>query len=213
MLQRLEKASSGSRSDIDVVSPKGKRRKNNQPYGIDVINPAFPFSDAPINMLNMTWAEKGKGKPTERIDKLPEYQKAAIIKGMVMCSKCQCKCELEIPSTGVLIDRELIRRKEEDARKEAREKNKQTTRNDTSRSVFQRLGGDSQPNALSEVFRNHEASDKAEKMEATIQRGADHPQNGQMGREVKRTDGIANLDRKRNPAHLGRKWYVVGKNG
>ncbi|KAM1080350.1 hypothetical protein ACFX1Q_015798 [Malus domestica] len=50
-------------------------------------------------------------------------------------------------------------------------------------------------------------------MEATIQRGAGHPQNGQMGREVKRTDGIANPGRKGNPAHLGRKWYVVGKNG
>ncbi|KAM2689767.1 hypothetical protein EV1_043028 [Malus domestica] len=175
-------------------------------------------------MLNMTWAEKGKGKitreeeerlakrPTERIDKLPEYPKAAIIKGMVMCSKCQCECELEIPLAGVLIDCELIRRKEEDARREAREKNKQATRKDTCRSVFQRLGGDSQPKALSEVFRNHEASNEAEKMEATIQEGADHPQNGQMGREVKRTDGIANPDRKGNPAHLGRKWYVVGKN-
>ncbi|KAM1080351.1 hypothetical protein ACFX1Q_015798 [Malus domestica] len=132
---------------------------------------------------------------------------------MVMCSKCQCECELEIPSAGVLIDHELVRRKEEDARRETREKNKQATRKDTSRSVFQRLRGDSQPKALLEVFRNHEASDEAEKMEATIQRGAGHPQNGQMGREVKRTDGIANPGRKGNPAHLGRKWYVVGKNG
>ncbi|KAM1285244.1 hypothetical protein ACFX2J_027833 [Malus domestica] len=225
MLQRLEKISTGSRSDIEVVPPKGKRRRNNQPDGMDVINPAFPFSEAPINMLNMTWAEKGKWritreeeerlaqKPIERINKLPEYPKATIIKGMVMCSKCQRECELEIPSAGVLIDHELIRRKEEDARREAREKNKQATKKDTSRSVFQCLGGESQPKALSEVFRNHEASDEAEKMEATIQRGADHPQNGQMGREVKRTDGIANPGRKRNHAHLGRKWYVVGKNG
>ncbi|KAM2035122.1 hypothetical protein ACFX16_038256 [Malus domestica] len=225
MLQRLEKASTGSRSDMDVVHPKGERRRNSQPDEMDVISPAFPFSEAPINMLNMTWAEKGKGKitreeeerlakkPTERINKLPEYPKAAIIKGMVMCSKCQCECELEIPSARVLIDHELVRRKEEDARREAREKNKQATRKDTSRSVFQRLGGDSQPKALSEVFRNHEASDEAEKMEATIQRGAGHPQNGQMGREDKRTDRIANPGRKGNPAHLGRKWYVVGKNG
>ncbi|KAM2044877.1 hypothetical protein ACFX1T_009142 [Malus domestica] len=191
---------------------------------MDVINPAFPFSEAPINMLNMTWAEKGKGKitreeeerlaekPTERIIKLPEYPKAAIIKGLVMCSKCQCECELEIPSAGVLIDHELIRKKEEDTRREARGRSKRATKKDTSRSVFQHLGGDSQPKALSEVFRNHEASDEAE-MEAKIQRGAYHLQNGHMRGEVKRTDGIANPGRKGNPAHLGRKWYVVGKNG
>ncbi|KAM1935576.1 hypothetical protein ACFX15_019610 [Malus domestica] len=65
MLQRLEKASTSSRSDIDVVPPRGKRRKNNQPDGMDVIiNPACPFPEAPINMLNITWAEKGKGKIT-----------------------------------------------------------------------------------------------------------------------------------------------------
>ncbi|KAM1383688.1 hypothetical protein ACFX2F_035996 [Malus domestica] len=132
---------------------------------------------------------------------------------MVMCSKCQCECKLEIPSAGVLIDHELIRRKEEDTRREAREKIKQATKKDTSRSVFQRLGGDSQPKALSEVFRNHEASDEAEKMEAKIQRGADHLQNGQMRGGVKRTDGIANPGRKGNPAHFGRKWYIVGKDG
>ncbi|KAM1353398.1 hypothetical protein ACFX2H_032895 [Malus domestica] len=225
MLQRLEKASTGSRGDIDVVPPKGKRRRNSQPDEMVIIKPAFPFSVAPINMLKMTWAEKGKGKitreeeerlaekPTEGIIKRLEYPKAAIIKGMVMCSKCQCECELEVPSAGVLIDHELIRRKEEDTRREARERSKQATKKDTSRSVFQRLGGDSQPKALSEVFRNHEASDEAEKMEAKVQRGADHLQNGQMGREVKRIDGIANPGRKGNPAHLGRKWYVVGKNG
>ncbi|KAM1285666.1 hypothetical protein ACFX2J_028204 [Malus domestica] len=136
MLQRLEKASTGSRSGIDAVPPKGKRRRNSQPDEMVVINPAFPFSEAPINMFNMTWAEKGKGKitreeeerlaekPIERIIKLPEYPKAAIIKGLVMCSKCQCECELKIPSAGVLIDHELIRRKEEDTRREARERSK-----------------------------------------------------------------------------------------
>ncbi|KAM1957961.1 hypothetical protein ACFX15_003415 [Malus domestica] len=145
--------------------------------------------------------------------KSPEYPKAAIIKWMVMSSKCQCECELEIPPAGILIDYELIRRKEEYIRREAREKIKQATRKNTSRSVFQRLGGDSQPKALSEVFRNHEAFDEAEDMEAKIRKGADHPQNGQMGREIKRTDGITNPVRKGNPAHLGRKWYVVGNDG
>ncbi|KAM1493283.1 hypothetical protein PS1_025447 [Malus domestica] len=132
---------------------------------------------------------------------------------MVMCSKCQCECELEIPPTGILIDHELIRRKEEDERMRAHEKIKQATKKDTSRSVFQRLGGDSQPKALSEVCRNHEASEEAEDIEAKIRRGTDHPQYGQMGREIKRMDGITNPVRKEKPAHLGRKWYVVGKNG
>ncbi|KAM1262896.1 hypothetical protein ACFX13_028634 [Malus domestica] len=122
MLQRLEKASTGSRSDIDLVPPKGKRRRASQPEEMVMANPALPFSEAPINMINMTWAEKGKGNitreaeeerlakgPTEGIIKSPEYPKAAIIKGMVMCSKCQCECELEIPPAGALIDHELIR--------------------------------------------------------------------------------------------------------
>ncbi|KAM1222299.1 hypothetical protein ACFX2J_009850 [Malus domestica] len=50
-------------------------------------------------------------------------------------------------------------------------------------------------------------------MEAKVQKGADHPQYGQMRREVKKIDGVTNPVRKGNPAQLGRKWYVVGKNG
>ncbi|KAM2777571.1 hypothetical protein PS2_009899 [Malus domestica] len=96
-------------------------------------------------MISMAWAEKGKekikreveerrlaDKPTEGIIKMPETPKAAIIKGMVLCNKCQCECELEIPPTGILMDHELIRRKEEEKRKEAREKVRQATRKDTS---------------------------------------------------------------------------------
>ncbi|KAM2252277.1 hypothetical protein ACFX1S_006809 [Malus domestica] len=224
MLQRLEKAYTGSKGDDDWIPPKGKRQRTSQTDGMIVVNPAFPFSEAPINMLNMTWAEKGKWKitkeegklakrPTEEISKLPEYPKAAIIKGLVMCSKCQCECELEVPPAGVLIDPELIRRKEEDTRREAREKIKQATRKDTSRSVFQRLGGDSQPKSLSEVFRNHEVSDEAENLEAKLRRSTDYPQNGQKGREINKADGITNPVKKTNPAHLGRKWYIVGKDG
>ncbi|KAM1097453.1 hypothetical protein ACFX19_015108 [Malus domestica] len=226
MLQRLEKASTGFRKETDLVPPEGKRLKTSPPEELVVDKPTVPFSEVPVNMINMTWAEKGKEritkepeekrlaeKPTRGVIKTPEYPKAAIIKGMVMCSKCQCECELEIPPTGVLIDRELIRRKEEDVRREAREKIKQATKKDTSRSVFQRLGGDSQPKALSEVFRNHEVSDEAEDMEARIRRGADHPQCGQMGREIEKIDSMTNPGRKGNPAHLGRKWYVVRKNG
>ncbi|KAM1800758.1 hypothetical protein ACFX11_032438 [Malus domestica] len=226
MLQRLEKASTSSRNDTGLVPPEGKRRRASQPEESVIVKPVVPFTEAPVNMINMTWAEKGKEritrepederlaeKPTGGVIKSPKYPKAAIIKGMVMCSKCQCECELEIPPAGILIDHELIRRKEEDVRREAREKIKQATKKDTSRSVFQRLGGDSQPKALSEVFRNHEVSKEAEDMEAKIRRGTDHPQCGQMGREIKRIDGMTNPVKKGNPVHLGRKWYVVGKNG
>ncbi|KAM2605171.1 hypothetical protein TB2_033998 [Malus domestica] len=130
---------------------------------------------------------------------------------MVLCSKCQCECELEIPPAGVLIDYELIRRKEE----EAHEKARRTAGRETSRSVFQRLGGDSQPRALSEVFRNHEAFKKAEDKEDKDpkERNIGHPQYGHTGREVKRNDKITNPFKKDNPARLGRKWYMVGKNG
>ncbi|KAM1978606.1 hypothetical protein EV1_014898 [Malus domestica] len=87
---------------------------------------ANPFSEAPVNMINLAWVEKGKGKvaneteegrPADRsikeVIKLPEHPKAAIIKGMVPCSRCQCECELEVPPARVFIDHELIKRKEE----------------------------------------------------------------------------------------------------
>ncbi|KAM1029349.1 hypothetical protein ACFX13_042564 [Malus domestica] len=220
MLHRLEKTSTGSRKETYLVPPEGKRLKTSQPEVVKMNKPAVPFSEAPINMINMAWAEKGKGKitreaeeerlaekPTEWVIKLPEYPKAAIIKGMVMCSKCQCECKLEIPPAGVLIDRELIRIRE------AHEKIKQAARKDISRNIFQRLGGDSQPKALSEIFRNHEASEEAGDMEAETLKDANHPQNGHMEREIKKIDGITNPVSKGNPAHLGRKWYVVGNNG
>ncbi|KAM1057258.1 hypothetical protein PS1_030729 [Malus domestica] len=134
---------------------------------------------------------------------------------MVLCSKCQRECELEIPPTGVLMDHELIRRKEEEERKKARERARRTAGRDTSRSVFQQLGGDSQPKALSEIFRNHEASDKAEDKDAKKpkERSVEHLQYGHMGKEVKRNDRITNPVKKDNHARLERKWYVVGKNG
>ena len=41
---------------------------------------------------------------------------------------------------------------------------------ETSRNIFQRLGGDSQPKNLSEVFRNYEASEEVEDKEAKVLR-------------------------------------------
>ncbi|KAM2945414.1 hypothetical protein COP2_028334 [Malus domestica] len=92
----------------------------------------------------MAWAENGKekvtreeekilvDKPTKRVINLPEYPRAAIIKGMVLCSKCQCECELEIPPARALMDHELIRRNEEEKRKETHEKDRRTVGRDTS---------------------------------------------------------------------------------
>ncbi|KAM2647557.1 hypothetical protein TB1_000788 [Malus domestica] len=95
-------------------------------------------------MISMAWAEKGKekvtreeerrlvDKPTKRVVNLPEYPRATIIKGMVLCSKCQYECELEIRLTGALIDQELIRRNEEEKRREAHKKARRTAGRDTS---------------------------------------------------------------------------------
>ena len=72
-----------------------------------------PFPEAPINMINLTWAKKGKWKghlgsknrnEGQLIDqqdetiKLPEKPKVTIVKGVVLCIKCQCECELEVAS-------------------------------------------------------------------------------------------------------------------
>ncbi|KAM2229878.1 hypothetical protein ACFX1S_014352 [Malus domestica] len=113
------------------------------------------------------------------------------------------------------MDHGLIRRNEEEKRKEAYEKDRRTAGRDTSRSVFQRLEGDSQPRALSEIFRNHEVSEEAEDKDAKKpkERGVKHSQYGHMGRKVKRNERITNPVKKDNPARLGQKWYVVGKNG
>ncbi|KAM1936390.1 hypothetical protein ACFX15_013664 [Malus domestica] len=244
MLHRLENASTGSRKEDDpVLRPpipislphlgekddrEKKGLKTNQLEEAALTDKQTdPFSEAPINMISMAWAEKGKEKVTREeerglVDKpikgvvnLPEYPRAAIIKGRVLCSKCQCECELEIPPTAALIDHELIRRNEEQKRKEAQEKARRTAGRDTSRSVFQRLGGDSQPRALSEIFRNHEVSEKAKDKDAKKpkKKGVGHSQYSHLGREVRRNDRITNPVTKDNHARLGRKWYVVGKNG
>ncbi|KAM0978139.1 hypothetical protein ACFX2C_014144 [Malus domestica] len=106
------------------LSPLIFLQKNQGQVEAMVDKHADPFSEAPVNMINLAWAEKRKGKvaketkeerlankSTQRVIKLPEPPKTAIIKGMVLCSRCQCECELEIPAAGVLIDHELIKKK------------------------------------------------------------------------------------------------------
>ncbi|KAM2279837.1 hypothetical protein FF2_039824 [Malus domestica] len=234
MLQRLENTSAGSRKEDDpVLNPpipmflphlgeKSDREerglKTNQLEEAAVTDKhTDPFSEAPINMISMAWAEKGKekvtreeerrliNKPIKGAGNLSEYPKAAIFKGRVLCSKRQCECELEIPPTGAFIDHELNRRNEEQKKQEAQEKARRTTGRDTSRSVFQRLGGDSQPRALSEIFRNHEVSEEAEDKDAKKpkERSVGHSQYGHMEREVRRNDRITNPVTKENPARFG----------
>ncbi|KAB2617251.1 S2-RNase [Pyrus ussuriensis x Pyrus communis] len=62
---------------------------------------------------------------------------------MINFNWCPCECELEVPAFGAIIDREL-------------------TNTETTKNVFQRLGGDSEPKGLFEVFRNFKASEEVE---------------------------------------------------
>lgn len=50
----------------------------------------------------------GKG---ERNKRLPNRPKAATIKGVVLCNRCQRKCELEVPALGGIVDQNLVRKK------------------------------------------------------------------------------------------------------
>ena len=115
---------------------------------------ASPFIQAPVNMINRTWAEKGKrratwevkaermpsDRPTKGAIKLPEKPKAAIIKGVVLCSQCQCECEREVPAARAIIDQELIKRRVEEEHRN-RVNILWAVERETSRNVFQRLGG------------------------------------------------------------------------
>ncbi|KAM1365125.1 hypothetical protein ACFX2F_043588 [Malus domestica] len=85
-----------------------------------------PFPEASINMINLNWVEKGKGKttweekgerrqvvrPSEGVRRLPNRSQKAVINGVVLCNKCQCECELAVPALGAIIDRKLVRRRE-----------------------------------------------------------------------------------------------------
>ena len=112
------------------------------------------FRQVLVNMINLTWADKGKGKatwevkaerrpidrPTKGVIKLPEKPKATIIKGVVLCSRCHSECELEVPTTGAILDRKLVKRKEK-KEQERRMNIMWTNENETSQNVFQRLWG------------------------------------------------------------------------
>ncbi|KAB2595290.1 hypothetical protein D8674_030740 [Pyrus ussuriensis x Pyrus communis] len=139
---------------IQDLIVKGKLLLEKPQANIMVDTDHFPE----INMINLTWAEKWKGKATWEV-------KAEM-------SKCQCECKLEVPAARAIIDQELIRRREKE-RLEARISIMRIAKKETSRNVFQRLENDSQPKGLSEVFRNYEASEKVEDREAKMPRWVD----------------------------------------
>ena len=78
----------------------------------------YPFPEAPINMINLNWVEKGKAKATweakgerkqvarsiVRVRGLPDRPQTSVVKGVVLCSKCQCECELEVLAAEAIID-------------------------------------------------------------------------------------------------------------
>ncbi|KAM2523952.1 hypothetical protein PS1_030725 [Malus domestica] len=83
MLQRLESASAAFRRKADLVvrpnipislpqlgekdNRERERLKNNQPEEAVADKHTNPFSEAPVNMISMAWAEKGKEKVTREI--------------------------------------------------------------------------------------------------------------------------------------------------
>ncbi|KAM1104093.1 hypothetical protein ACFX19_012699 [Malus domestica] len=82
---------------------------------------------------------------------------------------------------------------------------------ETSRNVFQRLGGDSQPKNLSEVFRNYEASEEVEDKEANIPRWVDArpSQPAYTGGDVRMKGMTVNAVTKKNLARVGQRWYII----
>ncbi|KAM2507671.1 hypothetical protein ACFX1W_029966 [Malus domestica] len=85
---------------------------------------ANSFLQAPINMINLTWKEKGKEKATwevkaERLQ-VDRPTEVAIIKWVVLCNKCQCECELEVPAVRAILDQKLIKRREREKQESRR---------------------------------------------------------------------------------------------
>ncbi|KAB2615689.1 receptor-like protein 12 [Pyrus ussuriensis x Pyrus communis] len=148
-----------------------------------------PFLYASVNTINLTWVKaemRPIDTPTEGVIKQLKKPKASIIKGVVLYNKCQCECELKVPEAGAVIDQELIKRRKEEEH-ENRMSIMRAAERETSRNVFQRLGRDSQPKNLLEVFRNYEALEEVEDKEAKILKWVDvsPSQLGYVGGDVR----------------------------
>ncbi|KAB2626103.1 receptor-like protein 12 [Pyrus ussuriensis x Pyrus communis] len=130
---------------------------------------ADSFLQTPINMINLTWAEKGKKKATWEV-KVEKHQVDRPTEGAIY--KYQSECELEVPVAGAILDHELIKRREREEQ-ESRKNSMWVAEKETSRNIFQKLGGNSQPKNLLEVFRNYEALEEREDKEAKVPRWVD----------------------------------------
>ncbi|KAM2602285.1 hypothetical protein TB1_039703 [Malus domestica] len=78
---------------------------------------------------------------------------------------------------------------------------------ETSINVFQRLGGDSQPKNLLEIFRNYEDSEEVEDKESKTPRWVDvrPPQPSYASGDVRMKGRIVNTVTKKNLARCGRR--------
>lgn len=92
-----------------------------------------------------------------------------------------------------------------------------TSEKETSKNVFQRLGGDSERKGLYKVFRNYEVSEEAEDKEAKMQRWVEvkpsQPSYHGSARKGwrKNTKIPISLVTKKDLARFDCKWYIVGK--
>ncbi|KAB2636103.1 S2-RNase [Pyrus ussuriensis x Pyrus communis] len=112
-----------------------------------------PFPEAEKGKGKATWEVKVErrqvDRPIERTIKLPKKPKSVI-----------CECKLEVPTSGAIIDQELIRRKEKKDQ-------------EACRSIMRAAEKETSGNGLSKVFRNYEASEEVEDGEAKIPKWVD----------------------------------------
>ncbi|BFG35131.1 hypothetical protein CerSpe_214060 [Prunus speciosa] len=82
-----------------------------KPTSVRVDNEPFP-----THMVGVNWPERqnkrrivvGIEKARKASSSLIEKPRATITTGIVMCSRCKCECELEIPAAGGNIDERLL---------------------------------------------------------------------------------------------------------
>ncbi|KAM1651516.1 hypothetical protein ACFXTN_004086 [Malus domestica] len=110
-------------------------------------------------------------------------------------------------------EEKLIKRRGKEEQKSCKDIT-QTSKNETSRSVFQRLGRDSQPKNLSEVFRNYEASEEVEDKKNETPRWVDvRPPQPSYASDAKIKEKTVKPVIIKNVAQLWLRWYIVGRDG
>ncbi|CAL2228502.1 unnamed protein product [Prunus armeniaca] len=80
-------------------------RIDNEPFPAHIVEVNWP-ERRNKRKINIDIGKKGTRKVTL---KTPIRPKATIIAGIVMCSRCKCECDLEIPTDNVKINEQLVR--------------------------------------------------------------------------------------------------------